>query len=76
MAAFILPLVVSLITLNSALSARIAGFSGSQSGSHYFVIKKAMEELMSRGHEVSKNISYIFLIDTSLLQRHAITQGA
>ncbi|KAL9957741.1 hypothetical protein ACROYT_G034677 [Oculina patagonica] len=52
MAALILPLVVSLTTLNLALSARIAGFSGEPSGSHYFVIKKAMEELSSRGHEV------------------------
>ncbi|XP_078343761.1 UDP-glucuronosyltransferase 2C1-like isoform X2 [Oculina patagonica] len=41
-----------LVTLNSALSAKIAGFSGTTSGSHYFVIKKAMEELSSRGHEV------------------------
>ncbi|XP_078343767.1 UDP-glucuronosyltransferase 1A1-like [Oculina patagonica] len=52
MAAFTLPLFVSLITLNYALSERIAGFSYVPSGSHYFVIKEVMEELSSRGHEV------------------------
>ena len=47
--------VVSLIlTANSAFSARIAGFSGMSSGSHYFLVKKVMEELNARGHEVGK----------------------
>lgn len=38
---------------NSALSAKIAGFSFASSGSHYFVIRTVMEELASRGHEVN-----------------------
>ena len=50
--AAVLCLVVLLITLNSALSARIAGFSGAASGSHYLVVKRTMEELSARGHEV------------------------
>ena len=45
-------LVVSLLMVNSALAARIIGISGASSGSHYFVVKKTMEELSSRGHEV------------------------
>ena len=47
-------LVVSLLMVNSALAARIIGISGASSGSHYFVVKKTMEELSSRGHEVCK----------------------
>ena len=49
-----LSLVVLLVTVNSALAARIAGFTGAPSGSNYFVVKKTMEELSSRGHEVCK----------------------
>lgn len=45
-------LLVTLGTINSSLSARIAGFSGMNSGSHCFTIKKVMEELFARGHEV------------------------
>jgi len=48
----LLLVVVSLVTVNSALAARIAGFTELPSGSHYFVVKKTMEELSSRGHEV------------------------
>ncbi len=79
MVAFVLPIVVTLITLNSALSARIAGFSGTPRGSHYFVVKKVMEELSSRGHEVSKNISNLKLNFESwpfTTFRAAITRGA
>jgi len=50
----LLLVVVSLVTVNSALAARIAGFTEAPSGSHYFVVKKTMEELSSRGHEVCK----------------------
>jgi len=50
--ATILLVVVSLLTVNSALAARIIGITGESSGSHYFVVRKAMEELSSRGHEV------------------------
>ena len=55
----LLILTVSLLQLNSAFSARIAGFSGALSGSHYFVIKKAMEELSLRGHEVGEHSKII-----------------
>ena len=48
----LLLVVVSLLTINSALAARILGISGASSGSHCFVVKKTMEELSSRGHEV------------------------
>ena len=54
-------LLVSLISVNFSLSARIAGFSGVSSGSHYFAIKKVMEELSSRGHEVGSLIAVIAL---------------
>jgi len=46
---------VALATVNSALGARIAGFTEVPSGSHFFVVKKTMEELSSRGHEVCKH---------------------
>ncbi|KAJ7354803.1 hypothetical protein OS493_029809 [Desmophyllum pertusum] len=68
MATFMYLLVVSVITLNSALSARIAGFSGVPKGSHYIVIKKAMEELYSRGHEV-------VLVKPSLNQKDSAHNG-
>ena len=45
-------LVVSLLMVNSALAARIIRISGASSGSHFLVVKKTMEELSSRGHEV------------------------
>ena len=54
--------VVSLLMVNSALAARIIGISGASSGSHYFVVKKTMEELSSRGHEVC-NHSFVYHID-------------
>ena len=41
-----------ILSMDLSFSARIAGFSGFYSGSHYFTIKKVMEELFSRGHEV------------------------
>ena len=44
---------VILYLLNTALSAKIAGLSSMASGSHYFVTRSTMEELASRGHEVS-----------------------
>ena len=49
--------IVTLVTVNSALAARIVGITGSSSGSHYFVVRKAMEELSSRGHEVCDQFS-------------------
>ena len=50
--AMIVQLIVALVSVNFSLSARIAGFSPAYSGSHYFTIKKVMEELSARGHEV------------------------
>ena len=50
--AMIVQLIVALVSVNFSLSARIAGFSPTYSGSHYFTIKKVMEELSARGHEV------------------------
>ncbi|XP_066016029.1 UDP-glucuronosyltransferase 1-2-like [Pocillopora verrucosa] len=50
--AMIVQLIVALVSVNFTLSARIAGFSPTYSGSHYFTIKKVMEELSARGHEV------------------------
>ena len=57
----LLLVVVSLVMVNSAMAARIIGITGASSGSHYFVVRKAMEELSSRGHEVCDQV-----IDTSL----------
>ena len=51
-------LVMSFVTINPALSARIVGFSAISSGSHYLLIKTVMEELASRGHEVCNDILY------------------
>lgn len=48
-----LVVLLSLITVDLSFSAKIAAFSGAASGSHYFNLKKVMEELVSRGHEVS-----------------------
>ena len=50
-------ILVCFTLVNSALSAKIAGFSFVSSGSHYFVIRNTLEELASRGHEV-KNVFY------------------
>ena len=50
--AMIVQLIVALVSVKFSLSARIAGFSPTYSGSHYFTIKKVMEELSARGHEV------------------------
>ncbi len=43
-----------LLAINSALSARIAGFCAI-GGSHYINTRNTLEELASRGHEVKKN---------------------
>ena len=43
---------VLLLTVESAFSAKVAGLAILSTGSHYFVVSKAMEELASRGHEV------------------------
>ena len=43
---------VSLLTVKSAFSARVAGLAAFSTGSHYFVVRKVLEELASRGHEV------------------------
>ena len=53
----LLLVVVSLVMVNSAMAARIIGITGASSGSHYFVVRKAMEELSSRGHEVCDQVS-------------------
>ena len=55
--AMIVQLLVTLVTVNFAMSTRIAGFSPTNSGSHYFTIKKVMEELSARGHEVRSKSS-------------------
>lgn len=47
----------SLATMNSVLSARIAGFCSMSSGSHYLMTKTVLEELASRGHEVLMVVS-------------------
>ncbi|XP_068744718.1 UDP-glucuronosyltransferase 2C1-like isoform X1 [Montipora capricornis] len=44
-------------TMNSVLSARIAGFCSMSSGSHYLMTKTVLEELASRGHEVLMVVS-------------------
>lgn len=64
----LLLVIVSLVTVNSALAAKIAGFSGEPSGSHYFVVKKIMEELSSRGHEVCKHTSSLSLQSSKITQ--------
>ena len=48
-----------IISMELSFSARIAGLSGISSGSHYFTIKKVMEELFSRGHEVRVSFFHI-----------------
>ena len=55
--AMIVQLLVALVTVNFAMSTRIVGFSPTNSWSHYFTIKKVMEELSARGHEVSSKSS-------------------
>ncbi|XP_078350006.1 UDP-glucuronosyltransferase 2C1-like [Oculina patagonica] len=47
----LLSVLIFLLAVNSALSARIAGFSA-VGGSQYINMRHAMEELASRGHEV------------------------
>ena len=44
---------VLLLTVKSAFSARVAGLAAFSTGSHYFVVRKVLEELASRGHEVT-----------------------
>ena len=51
-------LLMLLLTVNSVLSARIAGF-GAVGGSQYINMRQTLEELASRGHEVGKYFIYI-----------------
>ena len=44
---------VFLCSINSVLSAKIAGLTSIAAGSHYFIVRRTMEELASRGHEVN-----------------------
>ena len=55
-------LLLSFISMHLSYSAKIAGFSGAASGSHYFNLKKVMEELVSRGHEVRSIERYRLII--------------
>ena len=48
---YLLSLSLTLLAVNSALSARIAGFVAI-GGSQYMNIRDTLEELASRGHEV------------------------
>ena len=57
-ASFIFCILLSFHCLGSVLSAKIAGFSSMAVGSHYFIIRKTMEELSSRGHEVNFHVKY------------------
>ena len=50
----LLSLLTFLLAVNSALSARIAGFCAI-GGSQYINMRHTMEELASRGHEVEKH---------------------
>ena len=52
-----LSFLVFLLAVKSALSARIVGISAFSSGSHYFVVRNALQELASRGHEVNVRVS-------------------
>ena len=61
---YLLSCLLLLFTVKSGFSAKIAGFAAVSSGSHYFVIRNAMQELASRGHEVkSVVISVCVLIN-------------
>lgn len=57
-ASFIFCILLSFYCLDSVLSAKIVGFSSMAAGSHYFIIRKTMEELSSRGHEVNFHVNY------------------
>ena len=57
-ASFIFCILLSFCCLGSVLSAKVAGFSSMAAGSHYFIIRKTMEELSSRGHEVNFHVKY------------------
>ena len=57
-ASFIFCILLSFRCLGSVLSAKITGFSSMAAGSHYFIIRKTMEELSSRGHEVNFHVKY------------------
>ena len=67
-------LLLSFISVDLSYSAKIAGFSGAASGSHYFNLKKVMEELVSWGHEVRSIERYLLIIygawDEYLPTRH------
>jgi len=41
-----------LLTVKTAFSAKILGYSAFGSGSHYYVISSPLKELALRGHEV------------------------
>ncbi|XP_067018564.1 UDP-glucuronosyltransferase 2B15-like isoform X2 [Acropora muricata] len=57
MASIFATLVITCLTANSALSARIVGFTSMASGSHYLLTMTILEELASRGHEVVMVVS-------------------
>ena len=57
-ASIIFCILFSFYCLDPVLSAKIAGFSSMAAGSHYFIIRKTMEELSSRGHEVNFHVKY------------------
>jgi len=40
------------LTVKTAFSAKILGYSAFGSGSHYYVVSSPLQELASRGHEV------------------------
>ena len=41
-----------LLTVKTAFSAKILGYSAFGSGSHYYIVNSPLQELASRGHEV------------------------
>lgn len=53
----LLSLLTMLLVVNSALSARIAGFL-TIGGSQYMNMRRTMEELAFRGHEVEKHYHF------------------
>lgn len=53
----LLSLLTMLLVVNSALSARIAGFL-TIGGSQYMNMRRTMEELAFRGHEVGKHYHF------------------
>ena len=43
---------VLLLTVKTAFSAKILGYSAFGTGSHYYAVSSPLQELASRGHEV------------------------